>query len=352
MAGNSNLHMSRASKTDEFYTQLSTIEDEIRHYRDYFKGKVVLCNCDDPYESNFFKYFAMNFNSLGLKKLIATCYATSPIAGSQLSLFDVVGFDKTSSEQRHPYKIVITEVRDENGDGAINLSDIEYLLRNQNNVLTLLEGDGDFRSQECIELLKECDIIVTNPPFSLMKEYIPLMVNSGKLFLILGNINHATFNETFRYFKESKIWIGYNSGHFWFMVPDYYEVKDTDFKVDESGQKWRRMGNCCWFTNMDIEKRHQPLDLYKRYNPQEYPRYDTFEAIECGHYNEIPKDTDKIIGVPISYLAYHCDEQFEIVGEFRHGCDNEFDLAVPKVNGKSKYTRIAIRNRVPEKVGD
>lgn len=188
MAGNSNLHLSRASKTDEFYTQLSTIEDEIRHYRDYFKGKVVLCNCDDPYESNFFKYFAMNFNSLGLKKLIATCYATSPIAGSQLSLFDVVGVDKTTSEQRHPYKIVITEVRDENGDGAINLSDIEYLLRNQNNVLTLLEGDGDFRSQECIELLKECDIIVTNPPFSLMKEFIPLMVNSGKLFLILGNI--------------------------------------------------------------------------------------------------------------------------------------------------------------------
>lgn len=349
MADNSNLHMSRAGKTDEFYTQLSTIEEELRHYRKYFKDKVVLCNCDDPYESNFFKYFALNFNTLGLKKLITTCYATSPVVYTQLSLFGeekVVGIQR---EGKKAYKIEITEVKDEDGNDTIDLSDVEYLLKNNNNVLSLLEGDGDFRSEECLALLDESDIVVTNPPFSLMKEYLPLMVNSGKKFLVLGNTNHATFNETFKYFKENKVWLGYNSGHFWFMVPEHYQEKKTDFKIDETGQKWRRMGNICWFTNMDIDRRHQPLVLYKKYSESEYPTYDTYDAIECGRYNEIPMDTDKIIGVPITYLAYHCDEQFEIVGEFRHGCDNEFDLAVPVVNGKSKYTRIAIRNRNPQK---
>ena len=252
-------------------------------------------------------------------------------------------------EGKKPYKIEITEVKDEDGSNTVDLSDVEYLLKNKKNVLTLLEGDGDFRSPECMALLDEADIVVTNPPFSLMREYIPLLINKDKQFLILGNTNHATFNETFKYFKENKVWLGYNSGHFWFMVPDHYEEKKTDFKIDENGQKWRRMGNICWFTNMDIEKRHQPLDLYKKYTPEEYPTYDTYDAIECGRYNEIPMDTDKIIGVPITYLAYHCDEQFEIVGEFRHGCDNEFDLAVPIVDGKSKYTRIAIRNRNPYK---
>jgi len=352
MAGNSNLHISRAGKTDEFYTQLSTIEDELRHYKEKFRGKVVFCNCDDPYESNFLKYFAMNFNFLGLKKLIATCYIGSPVAGRQLSLFDVDDMKSKTNDAKHSYKIEITEVTDENSDGAFDLTDVEYLLKNRENALTLLKGDGDFSSPECLELLKECDIVVTNPPFSLMKEYLPLLVNSGKQFLVLGNTNHATFNETFVYFKENRVWLGYNSGHFWFKVPDYYEVKTTDFKIDESGQKWRRMGNCCWFTNMDIEKRHQQLDLFKHYTPEEYPRYDTYDAIECGHYNEIPMDTDKIIGVPISYLAYHCNEQFEIVGEFRHGCDSEFDLAVPAVDGIAKYTRIAIRNRNPQRAGE
>lgn len=352
MADNSNLHMSRAGKTDEFYTQLSTIEEELRHYRKYFKDKIVFCNCDDPYESNFFKYFALNFNVLGLRKLITTCYETSPIVCTQLTLFDD---DKTlyiQKEAKRAYKIEISEVKDENGSSTVDLSDVELLLKNNKNVLTCLKGDGDFRSEECLQLLHECDIVVTNPPFSLMKEFLPLLINSGKQFLVLGNTNHATFNETFKYFKENKVWLGYNSGHFWFLVPDYYEEKQTDFKIDENGKKWRRMGNICWFTNMDIEKRHQPLDLYKKYSPEEYPTYDTYDAIECSRYNEIPMDTDKIIGVPITYLAYHCDEQFEIVGEFRHGCDNEFDLAVPIIKGKGKYTRIAIRNRKPLREGE
>lgn len=205
MAGNSNLHMSKAGKTDEFYTQLSTIEEELRHYRKYFKGKTVLCNCDDPYESNFFKYFALNFNALGLKKLITTCYATSPITYTQLSLFADEEITYPAGEGKKPYKIEITEVTDANGDATVNLSDVEYLLRNKKNALTLLNEDGDFRSRECIALLNECDIVVTNPPFSLMKEYIPLLAESGKQFLVLGNMNHITFKEIFHYFRENKM---------------------------------------------------------------------------------------------------------------------------------------------------
>lgn len=351
MAGNKNLHQSRAGKTDEFYTQLSTIEDELRHYRHYFKGKVVLCNADDPYESNFFKYFAMNFNSLGLKKLIATCYMGSPVAGRQLSLFDVESVREQATEVKQPYKIEITEVTDENKDNAFDLTDVEYLLKNRENALTLLKGDGDFRSSECMKLMKECDIVVTNPPFSLMKEYLPLLVNSDKQFLILGNLNHAKFVDNFVYFKENKVWLGYNSGHFWFMVPDYYEEKNTDFKIDDAGQKWRRMGNICWFTNMDIEKRHQPLDLYMKYTPEKYPKYDHYDAINIDKTSDIPEDFDGIMGVPITFLTKHSPEQFEILGVFNHGCDSEFDFAVPQINGKDKYARIAIRHTNPKKAG-
>lgn len=345
MAGNQNLHMSRAGKTDEFYTQLTTIEEELRHYRKYFKNKVVLCNCDDPYESNFFKYFALNFNVLGLKKLITTCYATSPIVYTQLTLWGEEEIVSRKQEGKKAYKIEITEVKDEDGNNTVDLSDVEYLLKNSNNVLTLLKGDGDFRSPECMKLLEEADIVVTNPPFSLMKEYLPLLVNSKKDFIILGNINHATWAETFPYFIENRVWLGYNSGHFWFRVPDYYEVKKTDFKIDENGNKWRRLGNICWFTNLDIAIRHTPLDLYKKYSPEKYPMYDTYDAIECGLVQEIPYDTDKVIGVPLTFLAKHCKEQFEIVGELHTGSGNEYDFAFPKVNGKNKYIRILIRHK-------
>lgn len=346
MATNSNLQMSRAGKTDEFYTQLSTIEEELRHYRKYFKDKIVFCNCDDPYESNFFKYFALNFNVLGLKKLITTCYATSPIFYTQLNIF---GDDKPTGliqEGKKPYKIEITEVKDSDGNDAVDMSDVCELLKNDKNALTLLKGDGDFRSEECLQLLKESDIVVTNPPFSLMKEYIPLIMENKKLFLVLGNMNHITFKEIFHYFKNRQMWLGYNSGHFWFQVPHYYEAKNTDYKQDSNGQKWRRLGNICWFTNMDIEIRHRPLDLYKKYTPEEYPTYDTFDAIHVELYNQIPCDTDKIMGVPITYLAYHCDEQFEILGKFDGGTsNNELDLAKPIIKGKVKYKRIAIKRR-------
>ena len=326
MATNSNLQMSRAGKTDEFYTQLSTIEDELWHYRKYFEGKKVLCNADDPaigedgfdhlgdnlggYTSNFFRYFQLNFHRLGIKKLITTHY----VSEGQSYKFEIVCKDKGN-------QIALPEY-----------------------VKTPLQGNGDFRSDECIELLNECDIVVTNPPFSLMKEFLPLVLESGKKFLVLGNINHVTFREIFHYFKNNQFWLGYNSGHFWFKVPEYYNEKNTDYKQDDKGQKWRRMGNICWFTNIDIEKRHQQLDLYKHYNATDYPKYETYDAIDCKEYKEIPDDYFGVIGVPITYLAYHCVDQFEILGKFDGGTEsNELDLAKPIINGKAKYKRIAIQ---------
>lgn len=357
MAGNSNLHMSKAGKTDEFYTQLSTIEEELRHYRKYFKGKTVLCKCDDPYESNFFKYFALNFNALGLKKLITTCYATSPITYTQLYLFADEEITYPAGEGKKPYKIEITEVTDANGDATVDLSDVEYLLRNNKNALTLLNEDGDFRSRECIALLNECDIVVTNPPFSLMKEYIPLLAESGKQFLVLGNMNHITFKEIFHYFRENKMWLGYNAGHFWFKVPDYYEAKNTDYKQDEDGQKWRRLGNICWFTNMDIDIRHQFLDLYKHFSIQEYPEYDNYDAYFVKTVADIPCDTDKPLAVPITFLSSFSPDQFELLdaNQFRkydevpvksHGLIKDKDGTI---KGKATYARLLVRNRNPEK---
>lgn len=337
MAGNSNLHMSKAGKTDEFYTQLSTIEEELRHYRKYFEGKTVLCNCDDPYESNFFKYFALNFNALGLKKLITTCYATSPITYTQLTLFGDEEIAYQVGDGKKPYKIEISKVTDVNGDTTVDLTDVEYLLKNKKNALTLLKGDGDFRSEECINLLNECDIVVTNPPFSLMKEYIPLLINMNKKFIVLGNVNHITFAEVKPYILANTLWLGYNSGHFWFRVPSYYEAKGTDYKVDDEGQKWRRMGNSCWFTNLDLPKRHTPLDLWAKYSPEKYPHYDDYDAIECSNTKDIPDDYYGVIGVPITYLPYHCTEQFEIL-----------ELVTPKINQKTKYKRLLIRRKKNE----
>ena len=346
--GNANLYVSKSTKADEFYTQLSTIEDELKHYRHFFKGKIIFCNCDDPYESNFFKYFALNFNSLGLKKLISTCYSGSSIAYTQLSLFDDIDETRQKEDNRKPYKIEITEVIDTDNSGNIDLTDVQYLLKNKKNAMTLLDGDGDFRSPECLALLKECDVVVTNPPFSLMKEYLPLMISSGKHFLVLGNINHAMYKENFPFIIEKKMWLGYNSGHFWFTVPDTYEEKGTDFKIDENGQKWRRMGNICWFTNFDVDCRHQPLDLYKKYTPEEFPSFDNYDAIKVKNVADIPCDTDKVMGVPITYLAKHCEEQFEIIGELRNGGDNKYDFAKPVLEGNKKFQCVLIKNRKPE----
>lgn len=365
MAGNGNLYTSRGTKEDEYYTDLVTIENELKYYREHFKDKVIFCNCDDPYESNFFKYFAMNFNVLGLKKLISLGYTDSPIVYQQLSLFGVL--EDEVIEERHPYKIEIAEVTDENGDGAVDLTDVELLIQNKKNVLTVLQGNGDFRSNESLMVLEEADIVVTNPPFSLMKEYIPLLMNKGKKFLVLGNMNHITFKEMFPFFKENRIWLGYNSGHFWFKVPDYYEEKNTDFKIDENGQKWRRLGNICWFTNLEIEKKHQPLVLYKHYTESEYPTYDNYEAIHIGKVAEIPNDYYGVMGVPITFMDKYSPDQFEIVGITTNDKENIWGIktknytiddaknfsvlnaaSVLMIDGKLKaqYARVLVRKKV------
>ena len=357
MAGNSNLTDSVRQKQDEFYTQLSLIESELKHYRAFFHGKTVLCNCDDPYESNFFKYFAMNFNALGLKKLISTCYATSPVSGGEFQYY--IGEDKqiaflptdagTTLEdalRRKPYKVEITEVTDENGDGRIDLADVEYLMRNRKNTMTLLEGDGDFRSPECAALLEEADVVVTNPPFSLFRDYIAQLLKYQKSFVIIGNQNAVAYKEFFPLLQNDEVWLGYNSGHFWFKVPDSYEEKKTDFRIDEEGQKWRRMGNICWFTNIDIEKRHEDLILYRQYTPEEYPKYDNYDAIEVSKTAEIPCDYSGVMGVPISFMDKYSPEQFEIIGLDRYTVPKEFLVGGRvAIDGKPKYARILIRRK-------
>ncbi len=370
MAGNSNLHDSARNKQDEFYTQLSLIENELKHYKRHFAGKIVLCNCDDPYESNFFKYFSMNFNSLGLKKLITTCYATSPVIGEeiqyyvdnggQLSFIEQPGSTpvQKDSKEKHPYKVEISEVTDENGDGRVDLADVEYLMRNRKNTMTLLDGDGDFRSPECVKLLEQADIVVTNPPFSLFREYMALLMEYNKPFLIIGNQNNVCYSEIFPLIRDNKVWLGYNNGHFWFKVPESYEEKKTDFKIDETGQKWRRMGNICWFTNLDIEKRHETMILYKSYSPDQYPKYDNYNVIEVGKTLEIPCDYFGVMGVPITFMQYFNPAQFEIVGmaeDNGKGFSGEaamWDGKNPHCvinNGRAKYKRIFVRRKVGTK---
>lgn len=351
MAGNSNLHSSRADKADEFYTQLSLIESELKHYKEHFKGKVVLCNCDDPFESNFFKYFAINFNSLGLKKLIATCYATSPIVYTQLDLFGTETVVSTEETEKKPYKIEITEVTDENQDGRTDLADVEYLLRNRKNALTLLEGDGDFRSPECVELLKQADIVVTNPPFSLFREYMAQLMEYKKAFLIVGNQNATGYKEIFPLIRDNIVWLGYNNGHFWFAVPDTYEEKKTDFKIDENGQKWRRMGNICFFTNLDIDKRHEDMTLFRTYSPEAYPKYDNYDAINVNRTLDIPCDYYGVMGVPITFMQYYNPEQFEIVGDSRYHDGQDFSDDINFINGKGLYRRILIKRKQKESGG-
>ncbi len=342
MSGNKDLHKANKSKKDEFYTQLEDIENELKHYRKEFKDKVIFCNCDDPYESNFFKYFAMNFNAFGLKKLIATCYVNSPIVGEQISLFDVVDI-KPIEDNKKPYKIEITEVADLNQDGAIDLSDVEYLIKNKKNTLTLLQGDGDFRSEECIELLKEADIVITNPPFSLFREYVSQLIEYNKKFVIIGNVNAITYKEIFPLIQNNKMWMGrsIHSGDREFKVPQDYPLNAAGCRVDNEGNKYIRVKGVRWYTNIDYEERHQDIVLFKTYNPEEYPKYDNYDAINVDKTAEIPCDYEGVMGVPITFLDKYNPSQFEII-KFRKGNDDK-DLCI---NGKCPYFRILIRKKV------
>ena len=255
---NKNLNAAKEAKKDEFYTQLADIENELKHYRHHFRGKTILCNCDDPYESNFFKYFANNFNAFGLKKLIATCYNGSPVQGSEL-MIDFGDFQE--EPKKIAYKVEITEVTDVNGDGRIDLADVRYLIQNEKNVLSILKENGDFRSRECIELLKEADIVVTNPPFSLFREYVAQLMEYEKRFIILGPYNALHYKEIFPYIRDNQIWIGYSSPK-QFIVPSDFERGNV---IEIDNKKVAKFGNIIWFTNLDIKKRHETLVLYRAY---------------------------------------------------------------------------------------
>ena len=251
MAKNTDLGAARNAKKDEFYTQLTDIEKEMRYYRKHFKGATVLCNCDDPFESNFFKYFALNFNHLGLKKLIATCYTNSPIAGRQLSLFDII--DKKEGGSNKPYKAVVTKVYDTTGDGGVDMLDVAELFRQGENQLSELEGNGDFRSEECLALLDEADIVVTNPPFSLFREYISVLMSHKKKFIVIGNVNAITYKEIFPLLKDNQMWIGasIHSGDRKFYVPEDYPLNAAGCGVDPDGKRYIRVKGVRWYTNLD-----------------------------------------------------------------------------------------------------
>lgn len=315
----STLTKAKQNKADEFYTQLTDIEAEMRHYRDQFKGKSVLCNCDDPYESNFFKYFALNFNFLGLRKLVATCYAGSTVMQTELPLYGVWGVAESDAAAKKPYKIEITEVRDTNTDGATDLVDVEHLLKSKKNALTLLKGDGDFRSRECVALMKQADIIATNPPFSLFREYVAQLMSLDKKFIILGNQNAITYKDIFSLICENRVWLGQSihSGDREFRVPDSYPLEAAGYRVDSGGAKFIRVKGVRWFTNLDVPKRHEFLTLFKNYTPEAYPRYANYDAIEVSKTAEIPCDYDGAMGVPITFLDKYNPEQFEIVGSSR-----------------------------------
>ena len=342
--GNETLNNAGKAKNDEFYTQISDIANECRHYKEHFKGKTIFCNCDDPYESEFFKYFALNFNHLGLKKLLASCYIGSPIANTQLSLFDYESPENKTTQS--PHKIEITEVTDENADGAVDLSDVELLLRNRKNALTRLQGDGDFRSSECIEMLKSCDIVVTNPPFSLFREYVAQLIEYDKKFLIVGSLNAITYKEIFKHIKENKLWLGYgfNGGNAYFKTPQYREFADGVYNPETGLVKFR---NVQWFTNLDHTKRHEEMFLYKPYSPSDYPQYDNYDAIEVSKLVDIPQDYNGVMGVPITFLDKYNPDQFELLGSNR-GVDQDPNGIYGRgslINGKETFKRLFIKRK-------
>ncbi|QQR78904.1 MAG: adenine-specific methyltransferase EcoRI family protein [Candidatus Moraniibacteriota bacterium] len=354
-SSNTNLNKASKAKKDEFYTQLVDIEKELKHCKDQFRGKGVYCNCDDPFESNFFKYFATNFNALGLKKLIATSYKPSPIANTQLNLFGDITVLSTPKGRPKitANKFIINEVDDIDGDGAFDLRDIaEQLKANKNNEWAPLKGEGDFRSKESIELLKQADIVVTNPPFSLFREYVAQLMEHSKKFLILGNQNAIIYKEIFKFIKENKMWLGYdNGGTKWFQVPTDYNIPTESRIKTENGIKYFSMGSIVWFTNMDTTKRHEELTLYKKYSSEEYQKYDNYDAIEVPRFLDIPMDHDGVMGVPITFLDRYNPEQFEIVGSNR-GIDQDSNKIYGRgsfLNGKETFKRLFIKNRMAKK---
>ncbi len=363
---NNFLTNAKKAKNDEFYTQFSDIQKEIERYLEYdsdtFKDKVVYCNCDDPYESNFFRYFVLNFKRLGLKRLITTSYKPSPVANTQLGLF---GDDKTLQPEKGRSKVtankfIINEVHDVDGDGEFNLEDVAKQLKaNINNEWAPLDGDGDFRSDECIDLLKQSDIVVTNPPFSLFREYVEQLTHYKKKFLIIGNINCITYKDVFQKIKNNEMWLGHGMGR-WisgFIVPESYELYGTEARIDDDGNRIIATNNCLWLTNIDHGRRHQPLSLmtmkenlkFSRHKnikgKKGYDKYDDYDAIEVPFTDAIPSDYQGAIGVPISFLDKYNPEQFEILGMDDHRLQfPNWRGRGPDLNGKPVYRRVIIKH--------
>ncbi|MDO8565814.1 MAG: adenine-specific methyltransferase EcoRI family protein [Candidatus Moranbacteria bacterium] len=374
-SSNNNLTNAKRAKNDEFYTQYGDIQKEIEAYLEYdpdvFRGKVVYCNCDDPFESNFFRYFVLNFNKLGLKQLITTSYKPSPVANTQLRLF---GDDKTLTKLKgrpkiNANKFIINEVADIDGDGEFNLKDIAKQLKtNKHNEWTPLDGDGDFRSDECINLLEQSDIVVTNPPFSLFREHVKQLFDYNKKFVIIGNMNAITYKEVFPKIKGNKMWLGatnFNTGMY-FKVPESFTYAETyKFERERNGEKVNRVPGVCWFTSLDHGRRHQPLPLmtmeenlkyskHKEIKGKEvYEEYDNYNAIEVSFTDAIPSDYDGVMGVPITFLDKYSPEQFEIVGAtesegkgFSEGLwDETSKVSQPLVGNEKVYKRIFIKHK-------
>ena len=328
MARTKELSAAKRAKKDEFYTDLDDIAEEVKHYRDHFRGKVVLCNCDDPRISNFFHYFSHSFEQLGLKKLITTCYRSQ-----ERDLFS-----QSASEKA----IWLEYDGDRNGNRVPDPEEIG---------IHEFEGDGDFRSAECVELLKKADIVVTNPPFSLFREYIAQLVAYDKKFLIIGNVNALTYKEVFPLVQANKIWLGasIHSGDRKFGVPDDYPLNAASCGVDERGRRFIRVKGVRWFTNLDYKQRHDDLILYANYTPERYPKYDNYDAINVDKTCEIPMDYDGAMGVPITFLDKYNPEQFEIIGLDRYVPDNPRYGHRFQVHGKETFARILIRRRKGEK---
>lgn len=311
---NSALNKAKENKKDEFYTQLSDIENELRHYKQHFKDKVILCNCDDPRVSNFFRYFALNFETFGLKKLIATCYKSR----------DINLFTQNDAYERAVYMIY---EGDKNGNKQVDLDEIE---------VQEFKGDGDFRSEECVELLKQADIVCTNPPFSLFREYIAQLMKYEKKFVIVGHQNAVNYKEFFPLIMQNKVWFGYGfkggAGHF---INTHYEDYAT---AGEHKEGMIRVSGVVWFTNLEIDKRHEPLILYKKYTPEEYPKYTNYDIIEVSKTADIPCDYDGLMGVPVTFMDKYCPEQFEILGISNvMGTDKPKDLPKNKQGGPAFY---------------
>jgi hypothetical protein len=334
---NRGLGAAKVAKQDEFYTQYVDIQKEVEAYLEFdpetFRGKVVYCNCDDPFESNFFRYFAANFNKLGLKRLVSTSYDGSPIAG-QGELFPEYNEGNGKRQKPKALAVILDQVKDENGDGAVNIEDVKLFLKRNKAARIALKGDahyggGDFRSAECLAFLKEADIVVTNPPFSLFKEYVAQLVQHEKKFLVIGNTNSITYLEIFPLIRDNRMWLGctnFNVGMF-FKVPD--DWKRFHHIDPETGSKIARVSTSCWYTNLDHGRRHEPLNLMTmaeniKYSKNlsgksAYDRYFNFNAIDVATYKEIPSDYDGVMGVPVTFLDKYNPDQFEIVGNSDDG---------------------------------